>query len=179
MSCQEDDMQGPALPETDDILCDGLPPRDQRAVIFNLLYAVDSFAYEVSLESVIDNMSRGFHCIVTVPGPLFEKTRLVIEHRDELDAEIKPLLHNWRFDRIGTCTRLILRLALWEFLYSDLAPSVIINEAVELAKCFAEADAHKFINGLLDEWARNHNKIVEETPADKSEPSSEPADSAQ
>lgn len=176
MSCQEDDMQGPSLPEDGIVQCDTLSPRDQRAAIFHLLYAVDSFAYEQSLEAVVDSLSRGFQCVVAVQGPVFAKTHSIIEQREALDTEIKPLLHNWRFDRLGTCTRLILRIAIWEFLNSDLDPSVIINEAVELAKCFAEADAHKFINGLLDEWARNHNKIVEPAPADKSEPT-DPKDS--
>lgn len=173
MSCPEDDMQGPVLPEDGIVQCDALSPRDQRAAIFHLLYSIDSLAYEVSLEAIVDNMSRGFQCVVAVDGPLFEKARSIIEQREELDTEIKPLLHNWRFDRLGTCTRLILRIAIWEFLNSDLDPSVIINEAVELAKCFAEADAHKFINGLLDEWARNHGKITGEKPSAE-EPS--PAD---
>jgi len=41
-----------------------------------------------------------------------------------------------------------------EFKYSGLDVSVVINEALELAKSFAEVDAHKFINGLLDEWVK-------------------------
>jgi N utilization substance protein B len=62
-----------------------------------------------------------------------------------------PFLHNWRFDRIGCCTKLILRFAMWELFYTDTPDSIVINEAVELAKCFSEKDAYKFINGILDE----------------------------
>ena len=51
--------------------------------------------------------------------------------------------------------KLILRLALWELLHTDTDPVVIINEAVELAQCFAEQDAYKFINGVLDSYRKS------------------------
>lgn len=145
--------------------CDKLSQRDQRAVVFHLLYAIDSFDYQVSLESIVANFNRGFSCGVDLAGTIYQKASMIVQEREELDAKIKPLLHNWRFERIGTCTRLILRIALWEFVHTDLAVSVVINEAVELAKCFAEVDAHKFVNGLLDEWAKTNGKIpsVEES----------------
>jgi transcription antitermination protein NusB len=138
------------------IPCDTLSQRDQRTVIFHLLYALDSFDYEVSFSLVVDSFCRGFLCEIDPQGPLYKKAEAIAEQRNELDEHIKPLLHNWRFDRIGVCTRLILRIALWEFLQNNLDTSVIINEAVELAKCFAESDAHKFVNGLLDEWAKKN-----------------------
>jgi len=152
----DDDVSGyEGVTEHEIIKCDELPPRDQRTVIFHLLYAFDSFDYQVSFEAIIDNFCRGFLCDIALGGSLYQKSCAIAERQEELDAHIKPLLQNWRFDRIGTCTRLILRIAMWELLYTDLPPSVVINEAVELAKCFAEADAHKFVNGLLDEWVKN------------------------
>jgi N utilization substance protein B len=41
-------------------------------------------------------------------------------------------------------------LGLWELLNTDTDPRIVMNEAIELAKCFAEDDAYRFINGLLD-----------------------------
>ena len=38
--------------------------------------------------------------------------------------------------------------------HTDTASTVIINEAIELAKAFSEKDAYKFINGILDEAAK-------------------------
>ena len=73
----------------------------------------------------------------------------VIAKRDDLDDAIKPLLHNWRFDRIGLCTKLVLRLALWELHNTKTSANIVMNEAIELAKCFAERDAYKFVNGIL------------------------------
>lgn len=143
------------------IPCDTLSPRDQRTVIFHLLYALDSFEYQVSFEAVVDNFCRGFLCDIDPTKPLYKKAQAIAEQRHEIDEHIKPLLHNWRFDRIGLCTKLILRIALWELMNTDLASSVVINEAIELAKCFAEIDAHKFVNGILDEWVKNNTKSEE------------------
>ena len=147
--------------ENEIINCDSLSPRDQRTVIFHLLYALDSFEYEVSFEAVVDNFCRGFLCQIDAAGPLYKKAADIAARRDELDDHIKPLLHNWRFDRIGVCTRLILRIAMWEFLNTDLDVSVVMNEAIELAKCFAEIDAHKFVNGILDEWVHNNRPTAQ------------------
>jgi len=150
--------------ETEIIQCDTLSLRDQRTVVFHLLYAVDVFDYEVSFESVVENFCRGFLCEINPKGDLYQKALKVVEQRDLIDEHIKPLLHNWRFDRIGTCTRLILRIALFELMNTDLDISVVMNEAIELAKCFAEADAHKFINGVLDEWVVTQNLETQDTP---------------
>ena len=132
--------------------CDDLSARDQRSLILHLLYAMDAFEYGVTLSSILDNFSRGFDCTLTPDSTIIVRSQGIIDKRDELDEHIKPLLHNWRFDRIGVCTRLILRIALWELMNTELPPSMVMNEAVELAKCFAEVDAHKFVNGILDEW---------------------------
>lgn len=134
-----------------------LSEKDARALVFHLLYAVDAFDYEASLESVTDNLCRGFDLVINKEDTVFVTAQAVIAERDELDAEIKPLLAHWRFDRIGVCTRLILRLALWE-LKQGKTSAIIINEAVELAKCFAELDAYKFINGVLDEWVKKNTQ---------------------
>ncbi len=75
----------------------------------------------------------------------------VIEHIDELDARIKGLAHNWDFDRIARIDLAILRLAMFEMIYrKDIPPVVSINEAIDLSKQFSNADAKRFINGILD-----------------------------
>lgn len=75
----------------------------------------------------------------------------VIEHIADLDARIKGLAHNWEFDRIAKIDLAILRLAMYEMLYrKDVPPVVSINEAIDLSKQFSNADAKRFINGILD-----------------------------
>jgi transcription antitermination factor NusB len=130
--------------------------RDLRALALNFVYAVDRTDYTLTLDEVVENIKLGFG--VEVPHDSFAITlaRGAINERNTLDAAIKPLLKNWTFERLGCCTRLILRMAIWEFRNSTASPVVIINESIELAKAFAEKDAYKFINGLLDEYCRIH-----------------------
>src|SRR3954470_8093258 len=75
----------------------------------------------------------------------------VIEHLAEIDAQIKALAQNWDFDRIAKIDLAILRLAMFEMIYrKDIPPVVSINEAIDLSKQFSNADAKRFINGILD-----------------------------
>lgn len=132
-----------------------LSRREIRALIFHVLYAVEAFEYEQSVEAVVDNFNRGFDWDIPKDAQAVVIAQAVIDERDALDEMVKPFLQNWRFERIGVCTKLILRLAFWELKQKDISPSIIINEAIELAKCFAEKDAYRFINGILDEASKS------------------------
>ena len=58
---------------------------------------------------------------------------------------------NWRFERIAAVDRTILRLGTYELMKEGETPAaVVIDEAVELAKRFGEAESHAFVNGVLD-----------------------------
>ena len=129
---------------------DELSRRDLRVLIFYLLYAAESFDYQESIETLVDNFNRGYSVDIAPDDEVAQAVKTIVEDRDRLDEIYKPLLTNWRFDRLGTCTKLILRFAIWELEHTDMDPRIIINEAVELAKSFAEKDAYKFINGILD-----------------------------
>ncbi len=75
----------------------------------------------------------------------------VIEHCDEIDGRIRGLAQNWDFDRIARIDLAILRLAIFEMVHrKDIPPVVSINEAIDLSKQFSNADAKRFINGILD-----------------------------
>ena len=70
---------------------------------------------------------------------------------ERLDEAIGTASTNWRFERIAPLDRNILRIASYELLREPATPSaVIIDEAVELAKRFGEADSPAFVNGVLD-----------------------------
>jgi N utilization substance protein B len=69
----------------------------------------------------------------------------------EIDRLIASHAQNWRIERIAIVDRLILRLAVYELLHvPDTPPSVVIDEALELARTFSEEDAVGFVNGVLD-----------------------------
>jgi len=74
--------------------------------------------------------------------------------REEIDQIISGLAIDWPLDRIGKVDRSILRLAIQELRLAETPPSVIINEAVELAKKYSGEEAAKFINGILGAYVR-------------------------
>jgi N utilization substance protein B len=75
----------------------------------------------------------------------------VIEHLPDIDSRIKGLAHNWEFERIAKIDLAILRVAMFEMIFrKDIPPIVSINEAIDLSKEFSNADAKRFINGILD-----------------------------
>ena len=72
-------------------------------------------------------------------------------HLDEIDTLISSHSHNWRVKRMALVDRNILRIATYEMLYVDDAPATVaINEALEVAKRYADPDSAGFINGILD-----------------------------
>jgi len=75
----------------------------------------------------------------------------VLQHIEEIDGHIRTLAHNWEFDRIARIDLAILRVAVFEMLFrKDIPPVVSINEAIDLSKQYSNADAKRFINGILD-----------------------------
>ena len=69
----------------------------------------------------------------------------------DLDPMITEAADNWRIERMNVLDRLILRLAIYEFLHEPETPAkVVINEALELARTFSTDDSVRFINGILD-----------------------------
>lgn len=77
------------------------------------------------------------------------------EKQEEIDEHISANARGWKLNRISKVPLAIIRLALAEILYfEDIPNSVSINEAVELAKKYANPEDASFINGLLGTVAR-------------------------
>jgi N utilization substance protein B len=76
----------------------------------------------------------------------------VIAKRVELDEIIGKAAPDWPIDKISVMDRNILRIGLYELLFSDrkeVPAKVAINEAIELAKNFGGETSSKFVNGVL------------------------------
>lgn len=74
-----------------------------------------------------------------------------IKAQEELDDKIQPIAPDWPIAQIARIDRNILRIGLYELLYTaeSVPPKVVINEAVELAKAFGSDNSSKFVNGVL------------------------------
>lgn len=74
-----------------------------------------------------------------------------VEHIEQIDEIIRRHAEHWRLDRMATVDRNVLRLAVQEFLYDKEMPkTVVINEAIEIARRFSAQESPQFINGVLD-----------------------------
>ena len=77
--------------------------------------------------------------------------RLAYSNNTEIDNFIQIKALNWDFQRIAIIDKLILRLAICEFLhFDDIPPKVSIDEAIEVSKRFSTEKSGQFINGILD-----------------------------
>jgi N utilization substance protein B len=74
-----------------------------------------------------------------------------VEHVEDIDRLIQRHADNWRLDRMAVVDRNVLRMAAQEFLYDKETPkTVVINEAIEIARRFSTQESPQFINGILD-----------------------------
>jgi transcription antitermination protein NusB len=73
-----------------------------------------------------------------------------LDHADQSDELLGPLLEGWTIERLPTVDRLLLRMGVYEMRYRPEVPRpVVINEAVELAKKFSTEESGRFVNGVL------------------------------
>jgi len=75
----------------------------------------------------------------------------VLGNREAIDERIKRVTANYELHRLAAVDRNILRVAIYEMLYTEETPPVVcINEAIEIAKRFGSEDSGRFVNGILD-----------------------------
>lgn len=120
-----------------------------RESIMKLLYQAD--VHQEYLMTFFVDAFEKMENTTPVNNEYFSK---VIEHfidyKTIIDKDIADNLKKWDIERLGKVELAILRLAVTEMLYMDDIPhKVSINEAVEMAKTFADDNAPKYINGVL------------------------------
>ena len=78
-----------------------------------------------------------------------------IENIKAIDEVIKNHLENWDISRLNRVDLAILRMSAYTLLYQkDIAPSIVIDEAIGIAREFGTDDSFRFINGVLDSIRR-------------------------
>lgn len=131
--------------------------RSARNNVFYLVFQLEFMGFEnaeptkeifFAVTEGIDDESKEF---------IIEETDGVCEHLNEIDETIDRHAKGWSTGRMSKVDLAILRLAVYEMLYSDKTPlSVAINEAVEFAKKYSSDEAPAFINGILGSVAEEH-----------------------
>ena len=84
--------------------------------------------------------------------------RGTVEHIEEVDRRISGHAEHWRLERMPIVDRNILRLAVFEMMFSDTPAAVAIDEALELARRYSNEESVQFVNGVLDAVHRDLEK---------------------
>lgn len=74
----------------------------------------------------------------------------VITYKEKIDELANEYLNKWTIDRLGNTDQAIIRMSIYELIYTDTPDIVVINEAVELAKLYSDDKVKNMINGMLD-----------------------------
>lgn len=124
--------------------------RKTRELVLQALYAREIGKHE-PLKVIQDQLEPELKSdseLLDFGRRLLEQTIL---HESETDPLIEKHTQNWKLERIALLDRLILRMALTEFLhFEDIPEKVSLNEAIEIGKSFSTPKSGVFINGILD-----------------------------
>lgn len=118
-----------------------------REKIMTILYQIEMYnknKFEYKIEDIIKEN-------INISSDFVEKiVNGVIEKHDELDDKANSYLTDWTIDRLDNLGATILRMSIYEILYTDTPKIVAINEAIELAKKYSDENVRKMINAVLD-----------------------------
>ncbi len=84
-----------------------------------------------------------------------------LDHEEEIEQLANKYLDGWKLERLGLTDQAIIRIAIYELLYTDTPNKVCIDEAIELAKKYSDDAVVKMINGILDKVYHNEAKNAE------------------
>lgn len=126
---------------------------EARETAFIIIFE-KGFLGDVSLGEIIDRAQESE--FFDVNNYVVRTVKGVFENFEKIDEMIEKNLIGWSSKRISRVAGAILRLAVFEMMFSDEVPvGVAINEAVEIAKKYATSEDASYINGVLGAIAKS------------------------
>ena len=132
--------------------------RKARETALQVLYKIDinqgesSEVFGPDMETLAPGTEARRYCELLVRG--------VVDHGREIDSVIEANSENWTLERMAVVDRNILRVSVFELLYTETPYKVIIDEAVELAKRYGSEESSAFINGIIDKIRKVGDKTA-------------------
>jgi len=137
--------------------------RKSREYALQALYMCELRLPELNLSKLelLENAESLEWIDADIPEPIREFAinliKGTIEKITEIDDIIDRYSKNWKLERLAIVDKSILRMAIYEMLNSnETHPTVVINEAIEIAKIYGGEDSSQFINGVLDAINKSH-----------------------
>ncbi|MDR1617483.1 MAG: transcription antitermination factor NusB [Treponema sp.] len=133
--------------------------RKGRILAFQALYSWEAGGRKTAPEDLLDFSWLGAEKQAGLDEGTAVFSRLLItgtiENIAEVDAMIRSRLQNWDFSRVNRVDLAVLRLSAYTLMFQrDMSPSIVINEAIGIAKEFGTDNSYRFVNGVLDSIRR-------------------------
>jgi transcription antitermination protein NusB len=126
-----------------------IPQQKFREIVFQLLYSKD--ISQSSGDEIAFLVMKELSVTRKTVKEAQQKVDKILENRSEIDQLISSTSTSYRFERIQSIERNVLRLGVYELLFDDtIPPKVAIAEAIRLSKKFGTPESATFVNALLD-----------------------------
>lgn len=126
-----------------------LPQQKFREVVFQLLYSAD--IAQGSREATTGMVMKELLVTKKTVKEAWERVDQILAALPSIDEAIRQTSQSYRFERIQSVERNVLRVGVYEILHDpSVPPKVAISEAVRLAKKFGTPEATAFVNAILD-----------------------------
>ena len=126
--------------------------RYKTMTILYQAFLYDSNNIEYNVENIIQEQLEESNKFVS------ELVTGVLSKRDELDELANKYLEDWNISRLGFTDQAIIRMAIYEIMWTNTPDVTCIDEAIELAKEYSDEKVSKMINGILDKIYHSKGK---------------------
>ena len=126
--------------------------RYKTMTILYQAFLYDSNNIEYDVENIISEQLEESNKFVS------ELVNGVISKRDEIDETANKYLEDWNISRLGFTDQAIIRMGIYEIMWTDTPDVSCIDEAVELSKEYSDEKVCKMINGVLDKVYHSKDK---------------------
>ena len=124
-----------------------------RSIVLQSLFELDFYGKKTQdLKKITERNLNNFGAGLEDKSFVLKLSKEIISHLSKIDKIIEKAAPQWPINQINIIDRNVLRIGLYELLFSDkkeVPPRVAINEAIELAKTFGGKSSGKFVNGVL------------------------------
>lgn len=118
-----------------------------RISIMTILYQISLYKKN-NMEFNVDNVIKE---VENIDNEFVKDTVYgVLTYEKDIDELANKYLDGWKINRLGNTDQAILKMAIYELMYTETPDIVCINEAIELAKTYSDDSVRKMINGVLD-----------------------------
>ena len=141
-----------------------------RSIAMQSLYEWDFMGKKENLDEIVERNIKEFGPGLENEEFVWQLINGVISHIKDIDNIIAKAAPEWPIEQITIVDRNVLRIGLYELLYSnkeEVPPKVAINEAIELAKTFGGESSARFVNGVLGTIYRELGEPMKDDNSDK------------